>query len=219
MISHFPAATRLTLMAAVLAATALAGTANAASDEEKYRYATSDPSVAAWQIDFQFQKPAPIAVRNADGAVEWYWYLPYKVVNNTGARRLFVPSVAVADDNGRVIQAGQDVPDKVYDKVQQRLSDPLLKSPIQVKGPLLEGQDHAEESVFIWKAFERNEKIDRFRIFVAGLSGKTTMIQNPRTGEPVQLQHTLMLEYRAPGAPASPADQPLEFLKQDWVMR
>jgi len=211
----FSPLTRLFIPFSLLAAMAVAGLPRSAQAE----YQDAAPAVmsSAWQIEYMFEHPTPIAVRNSDGALNWYWYMPYKVVNQTGERQLFVPTATIADDAGRVIEAGVNVPDQVYNQIEQRLENPLLKSPLQVAGPLLEGEDHAEESFFVWPASEKD--INEMRVFITGLSGETKTIQNPRTGEPVTLQRTLMLQYKLPGASQTPTQQPLRFMNQDWVLR
>jgi hypothetical protein len=185
------------------------------------RHAKPSLTSDAWQLAFEYEKPQPIAITDADGNTHWFWYLPYSVTNQTDQRQLFVPQVTVASDTGRIVEANQDVPAKVYEKIFDRLENPLLKSPVEVTGPLLVGEDYAKESVFIWPAAESSvlKETDSLRIFIAGLSGETATVENPRTGEPIKVQRTLMLEYRLPGAPTTPERQPVTFAGEEWIMR
>jgi hypothetical protein len=171
----------------------------------------------AWQFDFTYQKPAALAVRDVEGDYRWYWYLPYKVVNNTGQEEQFVPEITIATDAGDLLTAGSGVPASVFDAVKAKLGNDLLESPIAILGRLLQGEDYAKESVAIWPA--PSHDVDQIRIFVSGLSGETTRIPNPLTGESVLLRKTLMIEFTLPGNPATPQDQPVIPSSEAWIMR
>ena len=171
----------------------------------------------AWHLEFTHSIPKTISVVGADGQARWYWYITYKVQNDTGEDQLFVPEVTVATDSGLILAAGKDVPAGVFGAVKQQLEQPLLESSAKVIGRILQGPDHAKEGVAIWPA--PDEDVDRFTIFVAGLSGETRKIEHPVTGEPVLLRKTLMLEYNVPGTPASLQDQTVIEVGSGWVMR
>jgi hypothetical protein len=171
----------------------------------------------SWVLDLDYQQPRPIAVENADGEAQWYWFMPYKVTNDTGDTRLFIPEVTIYENTGRIIEANENVPERVFEKVKDRLDNPLLKSPLNIVGELLEGEDYAKESVIIWSASE--EDVDSFRLFFSGLSGETANVDNPRTGNAVLMRRTLMLEYQTPGNYDTPQNQPIEQINEEWVMR
>lgn len=175
------------------------------------------PTDQSWELEFTHQAPDAIAVDNAEGEPQWYWYLPYKVTNRTGEKQLFVPEVTIADNNGRVIGAGEAVSPRVFQKIKKRLKNPLLRSPASVAGTILSGEDHAKESVAIWRASPKD--VDRFSVFIGGLSGETATVEDPGTGEEVILHRTLMLEYTTPGDRKTPENQPVTFQNREWVMR
>ena len=135
--------------------------------------AAPEPSVTdqSWRLDFSYQMPDAVALETADGEVQWYWYLPYKVVNNTDQKQLFVPEVTITDNTGRVVEADTGISPRVFEKIKEKLNNPLLRSPTAVAGTLLVGEDHAKESVAIWPASPKD--VDSFRIFIGGLSGET----------------------------------------------
>ena len=56
----------------------------------------------SWELDFTFKDPRRIAVKGVDGRTQWYWYVIYKVVNNTSEERLFVPEFTLATDHDSV---------------------------------------------------------------------------------------------------------------------
>lgn len=156
---------------------------NAASEEAPGTFA--EPSIInpTWEFDLEVNPPQAIAVTDSNGLNTWYWYLPYKVVNNTGEDRLFIPEVTVLDNNGRIVTAGRRIPQNVYPAIAERLGNPLLESPDDVLGRLLQGEDFAKESVAIWPASLRD--VDEITVFLAGADGETKQLLSPRTGEPV----------------------------------
>ena len=172
---------------------------------------------SSWQLDFEHQKPQAIAVEALDGSTQWYWYLPYKVINRSGDDRLFIPEFVIYTDAGDIISSGENVPAYVFAAVKRELGNDLLESPVEIVGPLLQGEDYARESVAIWPALPHD--VDQMTIFVGGLSGETQTIQNPLTGERVLVRRSLMLRYRTPGNYRTPEGQPVIFEGEQEVMR
>lgn len=184
-------------------------------------HAYPEPAVVpqSWDLTFKFSDPKPIAVSDVTGEVKWYWYMTYKVTNRTGEDQLFVPEVQVATDAGDVIRSGKDVPSAVFFAIKQKQGNGLLESPNQVVGKLLQGEDFARESVIVWPAFDHD--ISQLNLFIAGLSGETTVIKNPKSGDPVIFRKVLMVSYLLPGDDMNtPKDQQavVEDGKQ-WIMR
>lgn len=178
-----------------------------------------EPAIVSpsWNLDFTFETPRLIAVEDITGTVHWYWYMVYEVTNQTGEDQLFIPEVTIATDTGRIIEAGRGVPAAVFARIKERLGDPLLESPIQIVGRLLQGVDYARKSVTIWPAFEQD--VDEFTMFFSGLSGETQTIAHPATGEPVLMRRTLMIRFSLPGTPANPQQQKALLQEQREVMR
>ena len=79
----------------------------------------------SWQLEFTHDQPRTLAVTLPDGSVRWYWYMAYKVVNNTGADRMFIPEFTIATDAGDIITAGQNVPAAVYPAVAAPSGRPI----------------------------------------------------------------------------------------------
>ncbi len=171
----------------------------------------------SWQLDLTYQTPRLISIEGIGGRPQWFWYMTYKVVNNTGRERLFIPEVTIATDAGDIISAGTDVPATVFTAIRQKLDNPLLESSIDVVGKLLQGEDLAKETVAIWPAFDHD--VDQVNIFITGVSGETAIIQHPRTGETLTLRKTLMLRYATPGTDVPPRDQDIQPAGEQWVMR
>ncbi len=199
----------------------------------------------AWELDLQVNTPNAIRVPDANGFDQWYWYAAYQVTNNSGEDRLFIPEIAVTDDNGRIVQANRRIPAGVYPAIAQRLGNPLLESPSNVIGRLLQGEDFAKESLAIWPASNRD--VDEFTLFFAGADGETQELVSPSTGQvvmqpatdpitnepllddegnpqmrPVMVRRTRTFTYQAPGTLAPTDDlrrQPVRLISEGVVMR
>lgn len=183
-------------------------------------HAAPEPSAAAkgWSIDFTHGDPEPIAFKSPTGEVQWYWYIPYKAVNNSKGEVLFVPEFTVATDTGDIVPANTNIPLAVFDAIKERIGNPLIESPARVYGRLLIGDDAAKESVIIWRAGTKKD-VDYIQVFAAGLSGEIAMTENPVTGDPVILRRTLSLTYQLPGTGGSPQGQPILLRGEKWIMR
>jgi hypothetical protein len=179
-----------------------------------------EPAIVSpsWMLDFTFKKPQPLAARDRQGRVRWYWYMPYKVVNNTGEDRLFIPEITIATDSGKIINAGQKVPASIFDQVKgSLLKNPLLENPMEIVGKILQGEDYAREGVAIWPAFDHD--VDEFVVFFAGHSGENATVRNPVTNEEVLMRRTIMLRFRSPGNHPTPERQPIILEQHTEVMR
>lgn len=180
-----------------------------------------EPSIVprSWDLKVTWEKPRSIAVKDIQGRYQWYWYMTYKVVNNTGQDRLFVPEVEIATDQGDLVRSNQHVPSAVFFAIKEKLGNSLLQSPNQVVGKLLQGDDFARESVVIWPVFDHG--ISQVSVFFAGLSGETGAIENPQTGEKVLVRKVLMINYSLPGdTMVTPKGQ--QTINEDshrWIMR
>ncbi len=182
--------------------------------------AAPEPSIVprSWTLDFTHGKPQPLAVSDLDGTIQWYWYMTYKVVNRTGSDQLFIPDVTVADDTGRIITAGQKVPSRAFTLIKEREQNPLLVSPPEVIGRLLQGEDFARESVAIWPHDDTADP-EELRLFITGLSGESQALTLPDSKEQILLRKTLMLRYSLPGNRPHPQQQPFIAHAEEWVMR
>lgn len=171
----------------------------------------------SWQLDFDYEMPRVITVATEPGQPpRTFWYLPYTVTNDTGADQMFIPDVRILTNTGELITAGRDVPPVVFKAIEAEQRNPLLVSPIEVIGRLLQGEDNAKDSVAVWAAPEAD--VDAVTVLIKGLSGETTVVKNPETGEDVVLRKTLKLEFATPGGTA-PGTRPVRFLDSDWVMQ
>ena len=151
-----------------------------------------------------------------DGKDQTYWFMRYTVVNNSGRDILFTPSFEILAESGAAIGALQIVPAPVFEKIKALYKNPLLLSPTNIDGKLLQGEDNAKDGVAIFPALDAEAR--NFQVFIMGLSGETSEVLNPTTKKPVILQKTLELDYNLPGQAIAIDPQP-KLLATKWVMK
>lgn len=198
------AAVGLVLLAAITLLT-LASTAKA--------FPTPRPFPVRWELDFE-AGPMRLYV---DEQGDTFWYLTYYVENNTGDEQVWAPTFTLFTDDGRILRSGEGVPTRVEGAILDLLGDPLLQTQNMVIGDLFQGEQHAKEGLVVWPA--ENLDVTELSVFIAGISGETTAVTNPVTGNQVVMQKTLQRDYRIPGEPLARGNEPLEFLGQRWIMR
>ncbi|MGP1308741.1 MAG: hypothetical protein ACTS27_00900 [Phycisphaerales bacterium] len=218
-----------TLLAAAFAALPLAAISVAPT-----AVAAPEPSPVPvrWQLDVT---PGPLRVLKMDVPGEGprsFFYMPYKVVNNTGEDLYFAPVFELATDEGEILRAGREVPTAAVREAMNRLSNPFMVEPIQAIGTLAQGEENAVESIAIWPA--PNLSVDRVSVYAAGFSGETRRIVKPvviriasenqdedgeEASNEVLLRKTLMLVHQTPGELTRTGNTPLTRVEQRWIMR
>lgn len=179
-----------------------------------------DPIPRRWQLDVEM---GPLRVANIDlpGGSKAFYYLTYKVTNNTGSDLLFAPAFDLSTSDGGVIRSGRDVPAQVTRSLMESLGNPLLEDQIGIIGMLLQGEENAKDGLVIWPADDL--RITEISVYSAGFSGETRMIEvrNPNTGQNdrVILRKTLMTRYAAPGETTNRGTRPFSVLEQRWILR
>ncbi|MCA9285560.1 MAG: hypothetical protein KDA22_10110 [Phycisphaerales bacterium] len=167
-----------------------------------------------WTLDF---KPGALRLFVDPISRKPYWYMDYRVINRTGQDRMWAPQFELFTDDGSVKASGKEVPTRVVKALKEVLGNPLIEDQNQIIGELLQGVENAKDGLVIWPA--KNLQVTEISLFVRGLSGETTKVLNPQTGEEVVLWKTLHRVYMVPGDPLPRGGQPLPVVKDDWVMR
>lgn len=163
-----------------------------------------------WELTFGAQ---PLERMVVDGKT--YFYVRYKVVNNTGKDILFTPDFQLMTDTGQIIQSDQQA-DKVFKKIKDLYRSQFMQSPIEILGKIRQGEDNAKEGVAIFTGLDADAR--NIRIFISGLTGDTAEVTNPVSGKKEILQKTLVLEYDVPGQAIGIDIQPQGKMPY-WVMR
>ena len=184
----------------------------------------------AWQLDVEFHDPQRIRLRRPGDAEETtYWYLLFKVTNNTGADRQFFPSFRLVTSSLQVVEGGTEISPSVYDVIAARHQRelPFLAPPSKVTGALLQGEANARSSVAIFRDFDR--EASSFTLFCSGFSGEVERLPNPaydadksdskENPREFLLRKTLAVTYDLPGdAETRDLVRPIRRTRE-WVMR
>jgi len=228
--------------------TFFAPTLGVAQDREAPAVPQPELVTSSWQLTFSHDEPRTIAIENADGTVEWYWFMTYRVLNdprlenNNREAILFVPEIIIADDRGGILHANRGIDHRAFGQIKDLVRNNLLESPAEVPGNMLPGPDFVKESVAIWPVSD--EDVDEFTIFFGGLYGETAHIPHPVTGEPMTevlthprtgepmldhndepmtrpiiLRRTRAITYATPGTVRNPQRQSIELIEETDVMR
>ncbi len=184
----------------------------------------------SWELKFRFHDPQRVSVfEPGKKDPTLYWYMLYRVENQSGKEVDFYPRMELVTDTLKVVASQQHVSPETFNAVQRRSGNPLLLPPEKVTGKLLVGEEHARYSVAMWKDFDPKAK--GFTIYVTGLSGEWTKVRNPAFDEDKPrndknpryfiLRKTLAIPYRFPVSESMRQAGIPERLpeKQAWVMR
>jgi len=155
------------------------------------------PAPTKWELTF---KPDQLQKITANGRT--YWYLIYRVINNTGEDVDFLPVIERVSDITTELppDKAEQSPEKasklivdpaitgidptVFRAIKQRHARtyPLLISPVDVIGRIRQGIDNSRESVAIFKDLE--PRVSKFTIYIGGLSGERQALPNPNYRKP-----------------------------------
>ena len=176
------------------------------------------PSVypVSWQFDFKHSIPQRIVV-NLPGEANprAFWYMTYRVTNNTDRERMFLPVFELVTNEVQVIPSDRGIPPEVFQTIVRREKNRFLQPHAQIGGELLLGEDQAKDGVAIWP--EPMAEMGHFNIFVQGLSGETAQIT---IGEQTfTLRKQLKLDFHVRGDAIRPGEDPIDPVVEEWVMR
>ena len=167
-----------------------------------------------WELQFQ---PGPLRLYTDELENKHYWYFTYTVVNRTGQDRIWAPNFVLFTDAGEIRTSGQDVPARITTEIYDMLGNELIETQYEILGEILQGREHAREGLVIWPA--ESMEVTELSLFVSGISGETTRVPHPLTGEMMVLRKTLQRNYRVPGNPAARGSEPAELVEQGWIFR
>jgi hypothetical protein len=193
------------------------------------------PSVVslAWELQFDYQTPAPIRLDVPGEGKQTYWYVLFTVTNKTGADRMFVPDFTLYTDTGQVLRGGKDISPSVFQAIVTRHNNPLLEDLSEITGPILQGADNARDGVAIFRDIDPQAR--SFDIFIGGLSGETAVVKLPMpiaveeptiegkvvtvTKDSIILHKTRQLRFALPGEAGARLNARPRMIEDGWVMR
>lgn len=146
-----------------------------------------------------------------------YFYMTYRVTNNSGKDLLFAPSFEMSDGEGGISRSGRDVPLTVTQKVLGETQNVFIQDQISIIGELLQGSENSRDGVVIWPA--ANLSPDEVIVYAAGFSGETATVTGNDGKTKYVLRKTLRLDFVAPGDLAGVATRGLTMNGRSWIMR
>jgi hypothetical protein len=167
-----------------------------------------------WELDF---RPGPLRLYVDPVDDSTWWYFTYTVVNETGDDQLWAPSFVLFTDAGEILTSGRDVPSRIEEDICSLIGDELMETQNEIIGEIFQGPEHARDGVVVWPAHELG--VNELSLFIAGISGETARIANPLTGEELILRKTLQRDYLIRGDALSRGSEPIEVLRQRWILR
>lgn len=173
-----------------------------------------------WDFQFQFRLPQRVVMTGPDGEEAAYWALLYTVTNPDKVAHEFVPQAVMFTDVGKVVPDG--LYPAVLEKLRERYNLRELANSVAMMGELKAGEDEARDGVFIFP--EADPGMDRFKIFVTGLSGEFVVRVIPATSEgeeprEIALRKTMQLVFDFPGDEVDLDADKVYLVEQKWIWR
>jgi hypothetical protein len=196
-------------------------------DRPAFNYQMVDASLhhrdkqGIWVLDFAFK---PLRIRSVpfpdQGRTKLVHYLYYKVVNRTGAPRMFVPQFIMVNESGQRFE--DSVVPQAIPIIQARedQSIPVLGA-VEINGMIppstKKDVDDAVFGVAVWEKWD--PRADRFSIYVRGLSDGYTEVPGQNGGKPVAKYKTLKIDFIRRGDEHNLNEKEIELAENryDWV--
>ncbi len=209
---------------------AYAGASSSSAESAAAEVPQPSRAPVRWELKFAFQDPQRITLTlPGDDDPTTFWYMLYRVENDTGQDIPFFPTAELVTSSLEVIQGGDQISPSVYDAIKERhrVTHPFLTEPWRVTGTLLQGEDNAKTSVVVFRQF--NLEDNAFAIYFSGLSGEIKRIPNPSFDKTrpesednprmFNMRKTLEIKYKLPGdVTTRPSATPIRVGRK-WIMR
>lgn len=170
-----------------------------------------------WTLNFAYITPRITKVKTPDKGERTVWYMPYYVVNKTGAPRDFLPKfeLVTKDPSGEVMNSLDESQPSVVDAIR-KIEDPLntynfhtsisiAKKKIPVALPLTYAESQAVFGIAVWLDVPEKANPHNFSIYVSGLSDGLAKKEFDDKGvtKVVISEKTLQIDFKRPAASKS----------------
>ena len=176
-----------------------------------------DPVPRRWELQIE---PGPLRSATIDVpnyGPRKFFYMTYRVINNSGQDLLFAPAFELADGDGHLIRSGRDVPQYVTQELLQSTQNPFIQDQISIIGEFLQGSENAKDGLVIWPAIDLNPS--SLTVYAAGFSGETKAVPTPDGKDKFILRKTRRLDYDTPGDLTQKRSEPIPLRSKNWIMR
>ncbi len=126
-----------------------------------------------------------------------YFYMTFKVINNSGTDLLFAPAFEMSTGEGDVIRSGRDVPQLVTESLLKSTQNLYIQDQISIIGDMLQGEENARDGIVVWNAVDLNP--EQVTVYVAGLSGETATVTAGDGKQKFTLRKTMQVDFSSPG--------------------
>jgi hypothetical protein len=195
-------------------------------DKALFNYETIDASLlprdkkGIWVLDFRYKSIRIRTVEIPGKGRRQVHYLYYKVVNHTGAPRMFAPQFVMVNEKGERFE--DEVIPEAIPIIQGREdhSMPILGAVDAIGMIPPSTKPNVDDAVFGVACWDRwDPKSDRFSIYVRGLSDGYVEVPSQSGGKPVAKYKTLRLDFIRRGdehnlseKEIQPADPPYQWV-------
>ena len=196
-------------------------------------YPQPSPYPISWELDFTHSMPKRIVVDvpTVSVAPQAYWYVTYRVTNNTDKEQMFLPRFELLGDNGKLFLANQNIAKRVFDTIKDTEHNSFLEPSTSITGQIRIGPAEARDGVAIWP--EPMARMGHFSIFVTGLSGEAVILKKvdgqfqkvdtaddmKETKDLIILRKTLQLNFFIRGDEVYPGEDEVNSGSERWIMR
>jgi hypothetical protein len=184
------------------------------------------PAPNQWTLNVVFTQPEQITVKiPGEKKAQRFWYIIVTLTNNASIDVPFYPSCELMTDTFQTIPAYKYTRNIVFDKIKSRHKKkyPFLESLELAENKILQGQDNTKDLAIIWPDFDPKAK--EIRLFIAGLSNETAVVEYPTKKDPngiaekIYLRKTLELQYSIRGDANLRSNTALAYKNKEWIMR
>jgi len=196
-------------------------------------YPKPSPYPITWELGFTHGVPKRIVVDipTAVVAPQAFWYVTYRVTNDTDKEQMFLPRFELLGDNGKLFLANQNIPKRVFDRIKEAEHNDFLEPNTSITGQLRIGPAEARDGVAIWP--EPMARMGHFSIFLTGLSGEAVILKKTdgtfqkvdsaddlkETKDLVILRKTLQMDFFIRGDEVYPGEDEVNSDGENWIMR
>jgi len=168
------------------------------------------PAPGQWTVDVRFTHPQQIVLpTRADNQPMRFWYVKCDLMTDTF----------------QITPANKAVTPAVFEQIKKRHRSryPFLEPLTKAGNRILQGEDNTKDIAVIWPDFDVKAK--NIKVFIAGLSNETVVIDHPvakdQSGLPIKvfLRKTLELSYAFKGDPTLRSGAGLTYKGKRWIMR
>jgi len=190
---------------------AIATLALAAASSALLAYPQPSSYPTTWELKVETSPPKRVVIGS-----KAYWYLTYKVVNESGQERTFLPAWEVLTPDGNCVRTDRLIPLHVVEAIKSREGIKFLEQANQISGEVRLGDDEAREGVTIWPEASPDDR--EFTLFFSGFSGETAKVPGPDSKD-ITLFKTLKLNYEVPGDAKFRDLNEVREVSRSYVMR